>query len=246
MIPELPIKTNSLVVSYLTVRRAIGLSGLGLPVALGPGGWLLGIPFQDNISSYYHTPMRNVFVGTMCAIGVFLLCYRGYDWAENWTANIGCVAALGVALCPLDPGSDPLVQKSIVGYLHSFAGGVFFLTLAFYLIVHFPRSSNPLIQTEPHAWERNAIYRISGIVILLSMMMMGTYLLLLPDDWKTIANDWNFLFWMESIAAWSFAAGWLTKGRTIISEIAVELIAIPREVILPRLRHGGNQKGSAR
>ncbi len=228
---ELPESANTLVVSYITVRRAIGISGFLLPLVLGPGGWLLGIPFQDNISSYYHTGLRDVFVGTMSAIGVFLLCYRGYDWIENLTSNVGCVAALGVALCPLDANSDPLLQKSLAGYLHTLSGGVFFSTLAFYSLYHFPRSTATGPEVEPHAWERNFIYRSTGIVIVLSMLAMGVYLFLLTSFWKQRANNFHFLFWMEWIAVWAFAAAWLTKGRVIMAEIAVGLFSIPRAAI---------------
>ena len=228
--------TDTMVLSSIGVRRAIGISGLALPPGLAIGGWMFGVPIQDNISSYYHTPLRDVFVGTMCAIGIFLLCYRGHDRAESWTANVGCLAALAVALFPLDAGSDPLLQKSVVGYIHSVAGGVFFLTLAFYSLYHFPRSTARPSESEPHAWERNAVYRISGLVILTSMLLMGSYLFVFPPRWKQAANQWNFLFFMESIATWAFAAAWLTKGRAIIADIAVDLLAIPREVILPKLK----------
>ena len=115
MIETLNDGTRTLVVSYLAVRRGIGMIGLFLPIILGPIGWLVfDIPFQDNISSYYHTVLRDVFVGSMCGIGIFLFCYRGYDWIESWTANIGCVSAIGVALFPLDANSDPLIQKSVI------------------------------------------------------------------------------------------------------------------------------------
>ncbi len=233
--PELSKHTNAMVMSYIGIRRAVGLSGFLLPVVLGFGGFFWGIPIQDNISSYYHTPLRDIFVGTMCAIGIFLLCYRGHDWIESWTANAGCVSALGVAFFPLDAGSDPLVQESFVGYLHTLSGGAFFLTLAFYSLFHFPRKSADEEREPPHVWERNAIFRCSGLLILTCMLLMGGYLFLLPDDSKRIANDWNFLFWMESIATWSFAAAWLTKGRAIVAEVAVDLLSIPREVILPKL-----------
>lgn len=235
MIPELSDSTNALVLSYIGIRRAVGISGFLLPIVLGPIGWLFGIPFQDNISSYYHTGMRDIFVGTMCAIGVFMLCYRGHDWIENWTANIGSAAAFGVALFPLDAGSDPLLQKSIVGYLHTFSGGVFFLTLAFYSLYHFPRSTRDPAEGEPHPWERNFIYRSSGIVILLSMAAMGGYLFLIPVSLKQQLNDYNFLFWMEWIAVWAFASAWLTKGRVIAAEIAVDLLSIPREALAEHL-----------
>lgn len=235
MISELPDGTRTLVVSYLSVRRAIGAIGLLLPIILGPVGWIaFGIEIQDNISSYYHTVLRDVFVGSMCAIGIFLFCYRGYDWIESWTANFGCLAALGVALFPLDANSDPLIQKSFVGYLHSLSGGVFFLTLAFYSLYHFPSVKDNQREIAPHVAERNFIYRTSGAIILVSMVAMGIYLFLLPADLKMRCNHYNLLFWMEWIAVWSFAAAWLTKGRAIFADIAVDLLALPVELVKNR------------
>jgi len=228
--------------SYLGIRRAIGVSGLLLPVILGPVGWLIfGIEIQDNMSSYYHTPLRDVFVGTLCAIGIFLYCYRGYGWIENWTANIGCAAALGVALFPLDYASNPLHQTSVVGYLHTISGGTFFLTLAFYSLYHFPsrhenaeatHSRHENAEATQHDFERNFVYRTSGIVILASMLAMGVYLFLLSDHWKQTLDGYNFLFWMEWVALWSFAAAWLAKAHTIVAEIGVEMLAYSRALLL--------------
>ncbi len=232
MIQHLSKSTHTLVVSYLGVRRAIGAIGLLLPVVLGPVGWLVfGIEIQDNMSSYYHTVLRDVFVGAMCAIGIFLFCYRGYDWIESWTANFGCLSALGVALFPLDANSDPLHQKSVVGYFHTVSGGAFFLTLAFYSLYHFPTSKAEKREVAPHEAQRNFVYRTSGAVILLSMIAMGAYLFLIPEEWKRLCNDYNFLFWMEWVAVWSFAAAWLTKGRAILADIAVDLLALPGQLL---------------
>ena len=233
MYSSLPDSARPLVVSYIGLRRAIGFSGLLLPMLLGPTGWLVfGIDIQDNLSSYYHTPMRDVFVGTLCALGIFLFCYRGHDWIENWTANLGCVFALGVALCPLDANSDPLHQKTIVGYLHSFCGGALFLTLAFYSLFHFPTTRLKNTEVEPHQEQRNIVYRGSGLVILVSMSLMGVYLFLLPRDWKTVCDRYNALFWLEWVAIWSFAAAWLTKGRVIIADVMIDLMALTQERLL--------------
>ena len=223
---------HTLVVSYLGVRRAIGAIGLLLPVVLGPAGWLaFGIEIQDNMSSYYHTSLRDVFVGAMCAIGVFLFCYRGYDWIERWTGYFGCLSALGVALFPLDANSDPLHQRSVTGYLHTVSGGAFFLTLAFYSLYHFPSSEAVKHEVAPHEAHRNFIYRTSGIVILLSLVGMGAHLFLLPGEMKRRLNDYNFLFWGEWVAVWAFAAAWLTKGRAILADIAVDLMALPSQLL---------------
>lgn len=224
--------TRTLVVSYLGVRRGIGVIGLLLPVLLGPVGLLLlGIDIQDNMSSYYHTALRDIFVGAMCSIGIFLLCYRGYDWIENATANFGCASALGVALLPLDANSDPLYQTSLVGYLHSVSGGAFFLTLAFYSLYHFPNPKDEPHEIEPHEAERNFVYRTSGVVILLSMLAMGIYLFFLPASAKQLFNKYNFLFWMEWVAVWAFAAAWLTKGRAIVADLAIDLMALPSQLL---------------
>ena len=231
MIEQLSPSTRTLVVSYLGVRRAIGAVGLMLPIMLGPVGWLVfDIPFQANMSSYYHTGLRDVFVGSLCAIGIFLLCYRGYDWVENWTANLGCLSAIGLALCPLDPQSDPIHQRSVLGYMHSFSGGVFFLTLAFYSLYHFPNSREEA-RHEPY---RHLVYRTSGGVILLSMLAMGAYLFLIPADLRRRCDAYHFLFWGEWVAVWAFAAAWLTKGRAILADIAVELLALPVDLLLKR------------
>jgi hypothetical protein len=223
---------HTLVVSYLGVRRAIGVTGLLLPIVLGPVGyWGFGIPIQDNMSSYYHTALRDEFVGAMFAIGVFLFCYRGYDWIENWTANFGCLSALGVALCPLDAGRDPLHQRSVFGYLHTASGGLFFLTLAFYSLYHFPNASDERREAVPHESQRNFVYRASGIVILLSLAAMGSYLFLIPAETRSRLNDYHFLFWGEWVSVWAFAAAWLTKGRAILAEIAVDLLALPGQLL---------------
>src|SRR3954453_1204141 len=232
MIQDLPKGTHTLVISYLGVRRAIRAVGLLLPILLGPVGWLVfGVEIQDNMSSYYHTLLRDVFVGALCTIGVFLFCYRGYDWIESWSANLGCLSALGLALFPLDANSDPLHQRSFVGWLHTVSGGVFFLTLAFYSLYHFPSTRAEKHESAPHEAERNFVYRISGVVILLSLIAMGAYLLLFPEGWRRRFDDYNFLFWMEWVAVWAFAAAWLTKGRAILADIVVDLLALPSELL---------------
>ena len=87
------------VISYLTLRKAIGLIGILLPVVLAGVYMLLAskIIFQASISAYYYTSMRNVLVGALCAIGVFLFAYRGYGWQDNLCTNAAGAFAVGVA-----------------------------------------------------------------------------------------------------------------------------------------------------
>src|ERR671933_275348 len=101
MLNKLSEPNDDVVISYLNLRRAIGLLGMGLPLVLvlgkllGDGGGLL-----ESISDYYYSSMRNVFVGTLWAIGIFLFSYRGYERKDDIAGTLACLAAIGVALFP--------------------------------------------------------------------------------------------------------------------------------------------------
>jgi len=209
---------HSAVMSYLGIRRSLGLIAFMLPLVLGPFGFfVLRIEIQPNMSSYYHTSLRDVFVGAMCAMGVFLFCYHGYDSLENWTGNFACLSAFGIALCPLDPNSDPLYQSTLWGYVHTASGGIFFTTLAIFSLYHFPRGHFGL-RLKTRDEQRDGLYLASGLTIVGCMLLMGIHLFILPDVTKTLLNKFNFLFWMEWIAVWAFSGAWLVKGQALLAD----------------------------
>src|ERR1051325_9314466 len=90
--------SGSLVRSYLSLRKAIGFIGIGLPFAVWLRAVAAGTPLQGSISQYYHTHSRHGFVGCLCAIAVFLWSYCGYDYRDKILANIASAGALGVAM----------------------------------------------------------------------------------------------------------------------------------------------------
>ena len=52
--------------SYLEFRRAIGILGMALPFILLIGGFIFGNnSLQYSLSHYYHTNMRDFFVGLL-------------------------------------------------------------------------------------------------------------------------------------------------------------------------------------
>lgn len=64
---------NPLLISYIALRRALGVIGIALPFVLALGKLLLQGPgLQDSVSGYYHTDMCSGFVGSLCAMAVFL------------------------------------------------------------------------------------------------------------------------------------------------------------------------------
>src|SRR3954452_4355983 len=70
-------------------------ASLVIELTLGDGEWL------DSISSYFYTPVRGVFVGTLNAMSVCLIAIKGRDRPrEDLMLNLAGMCAPVVALCP--------------------------------------------------------------------------------------------------------------------------------------------------
>ena len=136
MTPVSPVGGPTLVASYLYLRKAIGYLGLTLPFVLAVGGLLSHLAIQDSMSSYYHTDMRNIFVGVLCAIGVFMLSYRGPERQDEIAGNLACAFAVGVALFPVNTPDS----SSPIGYFHYFFATSLFLTLSYFSLRLFTKT----------------------------------------------------------------------------------------------------------
>ncbi len=102
---------EGLLVSYLTLRRVVGVLGVSLPVVLAVVGLAMCHCLEPSISQYYDLRTRDVLVGTLFAVGFFLGTYRGYERRDNIAGNLACVFALGVALFPVSqPGVAHVVH----------------------------------------------------------------------------------------------------------------------------------------
>ncbi len=135
---------NQLVINYLYLRKTVGWIGTLLPVVLIAGNALFfTTTLPDSMSSYYYTSMRNVFVGSLCALGVFLIAYSGYDDWDRWITNIAGFGAIGVAFCATKPtvcGAPartcvaPAVrtlstEQNVVGTIHLVFAAIAFIAL---------------------------------------------------------------------------------------------------------------------
>ncbi len=82
-------------ISYQLLRKWIGILGILLPLILVTGSFLIDNcrEIQDSISAYYFTRMRDVFVGMVSAIGLFLMTYKGYGKTDTIASNLGGVFA---------------------------------------------------------------------------------------------------------------------------------------------------------
>ena len=207
-----------LVMSYLTLRKTVGSIGSCLPLVLAIGLLLLsGDGLQDSLSAYYHTVMRDVFVGAMCAIGVFLLSYRGYDRRDDLAANLACAFAVGTALFPTTPEIEPTRADQFVGAVHLVFAALFFVTLAYFSICLFTKT-DPSRPPTPRKVLRNRVYRTAGYAMLVAIALIGVYKVIPPEGRPLEALQ--PVFWLESVAIVAFGISWLTKGEALLSDEA--------------------------
>ncbi|MEQ3553132.1 DUF998 domain-containing protein [Pseudonocardia nematodicida] len=204
-------RTEGAALSYLGLRRAVGVIGILLPLVLVVGDWVLGDDgLRPSISSYYYTPMRDVFVGSMCAVGVFLFCYR-YERPDRLLANVTGTAAIAVALLPTRPEVGATTTQYVVGVLHLVAALVFFAGLAAFCLGLFTRGE----VTNPRKASRNVVYRICGWTIIACLVVAALDAAFLPDE---LAVRWNTLFWIEAVGIVAFGVAWFVKGDTVLKD----------------------------
>jgi hypothetical protein len=231
------------VLSYLAVRRALGLLGLALPGALYAYARLFGYGMQPSISEFYHTHMGDLLVGCLVAIGVFLISYQGYPrqpgehLSDRWVARAAGLGALGVALfsvVPPDLEACPSGQSFVTeagrtvtcpvqglvthwarfAWLHFAWAALFFLALAVFCFFLFPRGDTTPEGKVDWSASKNRLYFICGTALLLSILCLGIYALLGPEA-RAALRARNYVFWWETVGVVAFAISWLAKGKIV-------------------------------
>ena len=201
-------ENQPIVISYLRLRKLLGTLGILLPVFLVVGVALFSADdhFQPSISDYYHTDMRDVFVGFMIGFSFFLFTYSGYKGDRIFTALAG-IAAMGVAFFPTaEEGAD----CNLICTIHFICGVVFFLVLSIISFFLFVKSDQLPEDLGEKKKNRNRIYRICGIIMFICLVIMALYFQIFEDDWPKTT-----IFWGETIALWAFGVSWLVKGEAI-------------------------------
>jgi uncharacterized membrane protein len=205
------------VLSYVSLRRSVGIIGMALPLVLIFGRIILESPgILDSISAYYYSVMRDVFVGSLCAIAVFLFSYR-YEIQDDIAGNLAGVFAIGVALFPVVPQvNNPTPQQMMIGWLHLLFAACFFSTLAYFAIVLFRKTDQnekPTRQKQrSRKQQRDIIYLCCGIAIIVCLVLIIVVQFLPGNLWL------HPVFWLETLAIMAFGVSWFVKGETILRD----------------------------
>jgi hypothetical protein len=189
--------------TYTLLR--VGMAGIGIffPLVLWLVGLIVGVQLQGSISAYYHTPMRNVFVGSLFAIGAFLYLYKGVTTRENIVLNFAGVFAVLVALLP--PGAPPNLECETftAAYLHGISAILFFGAITYTCFVTAPETL-PMVENESRRERFAFLYKLCGIGMIV-LPLLSALLLYLLNETNSI------VYFVELLAIWAFSAYWIIK-----------------------------------
>lgn len=213
---------NEAELSYDQLRWTVGLLALALVPTLILMGWIdtqdWSKAIQPSISDHYHTPLgRNVFVGTLCAIGLFFCSYSPYGngW-DRWLGKFAGTCVIVTALVRTTP--DVFVKQScsgaacldVAGIVHFVAAALFFASLAVYCLVFFVQTKPGAIPSECKR-NRNRIFLICGWTIVGSVALIG--LINLVPPLKALVGNFRYVFVLEAVSVFAFAIAWIVKGK---------------------------------
>ena len=220
--PNRQLSADSLLIHYLTLRKSVGILGIFLPLVL-----IFGVRFitncntlQDSISDYYYTKMGHYMTGTLCAVSLFMFSYKGYGPKDLWAGRGASIFSLAVAFFPCS-NYNPLSECKVlqlkgddtINLIHFISAACLFLIFSFFCLFLFTKSSGHPTNRKK---QRNIVYRVCGITILLSIIFILLYSVIptLHERFK----EYKPIFWLETLALLAFGFSWLTKGEGLLPD----------------------------
>lgn len=212
-------RRREVVRSYFRVRQTLGWLGFSLPVLLICTG-MLSEGMAPSVSDFFHTLSRDIYVGVLVSIGVFLFVYEGYDrqpgetLADNWIATVAGASVIGVALFPNESPSGEvealtqhLVGVSLSPAFHYSCAFVFFYCMGHFCMFRFAKTSD---------LRRRRIYRQCGWAIIASCAGLFIATILRQAGSPEVAalvTELEMVFWVEVLGICAFSLAWIVKGR---------------------------------
>ena len=163
---------------------------------------------------------RNVFVGSLCAIGAFMFSYNGKEPFQTFQmimSKVAALAALGIAMFPCLCNRNP--NELDFPYLHGILTLILFIILVIFCYFFFQRAWDKYLEARAKGesgWLpkiRAGIYAVCAGLILLSMLILAFDKL----TGGTLSSDaQNLTFYCEYFALSSFGVAWLIAGGHVL------------------------------
>jgi hypothetical protein len=216
-------KNRSIIISYISLRRLIGILGMLLPFICIAGGTVFAsLPVQPSISLYYYTNMRDFYIGLLIGVSLFFITYEGYEIIDNIITSAIGLAGLGISFFPCLPtggSSHPAgifqVNAVTANTVHVVCAAVFFSLLAVNSIFLFTLGKGKRAVPNKNKRIRNLIYRTCGIVILGSIVIVVIFFLVMRTE---VIDRYRLVLIFETIMFMAFGVSWLVKGETLFRD----------------------------
>ncbi|MDP9046917.1 MAG: hypothetical protein M3N14_02195 [Bacteroidota bacterium] len=212
---------RDMIVSFMTIRKAVGWLGIALPVVLYFGTLFIGncSILKASISDYFYTLMGSMLVGVLCAVALFLYTYKGPAPIDGILSSLAATFALGVAFFPCNVSDEGLCNiicrhpDDVRNAVHYCSAACFFIILAVMSLWLFRRSNKPNPGIRKRS--RNTVYLVCGIVIVAAMGLILAIKIFHAGDGLAYLHP---TFWLELIALWAFGISWLVKGELVLRD----------------------------
>lgn len=206
--------------TYRALRWGLALLGPALPVVFLLWRLFGGVPLQHSMSAYYclSGPTRDVFVGTLIAVGALLICYKGYTVWEDWALNLAGACVTGVALFHMN---CPTARGLWDGSLHGGCAIAFFVLIA-YVAVFRAADTLPVIGDARVERRYRLLYRVLGVAMVLSPL--GAWV------WARVIDPEAYVFFAEAAGVVAFSAYWIVKTVEVGGAEGAEALAARGEL----------------
>lgn len=184
--------------AFLIKSFGIGVTALAVPILLPLVG---GYEGHFSISYFYHVPAtRDLFVGLLWALGLFLVLFQGLSRAENLLLSLAGVLLILVAMMPTSPVQ---CNDTAIDWHEGFA--VAFFACLFVVALGFSKRRLGYLLWPPLRARFERAYNLAGCLMIgLPLAAWALHLWRGPECGHAI-------FWMEAAAIASFAFYWFVK-----------------------------------
>ena len=201
---------------------------------------------QNSISAYYYTPVRAIFVGSMFAVGLSLIVYKGRGSKEDFFLNLAGMLAPVVAVAPtidvgrcyslapnpLPKNGDSLANWVVKNIDNNFRAllivGAVGLIAAFFIWLK--NRSNPQGAAET---ERGTIGLMVGtaVALLVAWWLIDTW-----DDFYTLAHGYAAVLMFVFLAVAVLANAWeqrRTRGTALTKTYVAIAVLMAAGALIP-------------
>nr|AGS53519.1 hypothetical protein [uncultured bacterium contig00055] len=204
------------------LRNMLGVLGILLPVLDLCFNLVFGASYNPpgvltSISATHYSSAYLLFEGLVFGVGLFLICYDGYDIKDRIATILAGSGAVALTLfpCALEGAQNRnfiMAPMWLTNIVHLAGAFLFFGCLVFLIGFQFTRTTEgQTVQAGSRKWRRNILYRACASVMFVALVIGFGGARLFGIPYMVYGGEWA--------ALWAFGLAWLVKGGLILKDV---------------------------